>query len=150
MDGKELFLIVEAISNEKNISKEDVFESLEEALAVATKKRKEIDAHVEIDRKTGEFSTFRQWMVIDDKENFVEMERAQDRIKHYYHENSWGIECIADINFVWYKGDLEKIAEDLFEKSCQNLLGPLNRSLDFHLSDNLLFRAALIQLQAVA
>ncbi len=72
MDGKELFLMVEAISNEKNISKEDVFESLEEALAVATKKRKEIDAHVEIDRKTGEFSTFRQWMVIEDGENFVD------------------------------------------------------------------------------
>ncbi len=72
MDGKELFLMVEAISNEKNISKEDVFESLEEALAVATKKRKEIDAHVEIDRKTGEFSTFRQWMVIADGENFVD------------------------------------------------------------------------------
>jgi len=46
-----------------------------------------------------------------DKENFVEMRRAQDRIKHYYHENAYGIECIADINFVWYKGDLEKIAE---------------------------------------
>ena len=46
-----------------------------------------------------------------DKENFVEMERAQDRIKHYYHENAWGIECITNINFVWYKGDLEKIAE---------------------------------------
>ncbi|MBT5286855.1 MAG: transcription termination/antitermination protein NusA, partial [Candidatus Thioglobus sp.] len=65
MDGKELFLMVEAISNEKNISKEDVLESLEEALAVATKKRNNIDAHVEIDRKTGEFNTFRQWMVID-------------------------------------------------------------------------------------
>lgn len=40
MDGKELFLIVEAISNEKNISKEEVFISLEEALAVATRKKK--------------------------------------------------------------------------------------------------------------
>jgi len=46
-----------------------------------------------------------------DKENFVEMERAQDRIKHYYNEKAWGIECIANINFVWYDGDLEKIAE---------------------------------------
>ncbi|RUM78577.1 MAG: transcription termination/antitermination protein NusA, partial [Candidatus Thioglobus sp.] len=69
MEGKELFLMVEAISNEKNISQEDVLESLEEALAVATKKRNNIDAHVEIDRKTGEFNTFRQWMVIDDGEN---------------------------------------------------------------------------------
>ena len=37
MEGKELFLMVEAISNEKNITQEDVIESLEEAMAVATK-----------------------------------------------------------------------------------------------------------------
>jgi N utilization substance protein A len=57
-------IILEAISNEKNISKDDVFEALEEAMAVATKKRHNIDAYVEIARKTGDFSTFRQWMVI--------------------------------------------------------------------------------------
>ena len=92
MDGKELFLIVEAISNEKNISKEDVFESLEEALAVATKKRKEIDAHVEIDRKTGEFHTFRQWMVIDDKENFVDDDGTPfDPELHIYEKDANGV-----------------------------------------------------------
>ncbi|WP_428086839.1 transcription termination factor NusA [Candidatus Thioglobus sp.] len=92
MDGKELFLIVEAISNEKNISKEDVFESLEEALAVATKKRKEIDAHVEIDRKTGEFFTFRQWMVIDDKENFVDDDGTPfDSELHIYEKDANGV-----------------------------------------------------------
>ncbi len=64
--------MVEAISNEKNISKEDVLESLEEALAVATKKRKNIDAYVEIDRKTGEFHTFRQWRVIDNDKLLVD------------------------------------------------------------------------------
>ena len=47
MDGKELFLMIEAISNEKNITKEDVLESLEEALAVATKKRNNIEVRVE-------------------------------------------------------------------------------------------------------
>ena len=92
MDGKELFLMVEAISNEKNISKEDVFESLEEALAVATKKRKEIDAHVEIDRKTGEFHTFRQWMVIDDKENFVDDDGTPfDTELHIYEKDAGGV-----------------------------------------------------------
>ena len=91
MDGKELFLMVEAISNEKNITKEDVFESLEEALAVATKKRKEIDAHVEIDRKTGEFHTFRQWMVIDDKENFVDDDGTPfDAELHIYEKDANG------------------------------------------------------------
>lgn len=46
-----------------------------------------------------------------DKENFMELERAQDRIKYYYNERAWGIECITNINFVWYDGDLEQIAE---------------------------------------
>ena len=53
MDGKELFLMIEAISNEKNITQEDVLESLEEALAVATKKRSNIEVRVEVDRHTG-------------------------------------------------------------------------------------------------
>ena len=85
MEGKELFLMVEAISNEKNISQEDVLESLEEALAVATKKRNNIDAHVEIDRKTGEFNTFRQWMVIEDGESFVDDDGTEfDSELHIY------------------------------------------------------------------
>ena len=72
MDGKELFLMIEAISNEKNITKEDVLESLEEALAVATKKRSNIEVRVEVDRHTGEFKTYRQWLVIEDGEAFVD------------------------------------------------------------------------------
>ena len=72
MDGKEIFLMIEAISNEKNITKEEVIESLEEALAVATKKRNNIDVRVEVDRHSGEFNTFRQWMVIEDGESFVD------------------------------------------------------------------------------
>ena len=72
MDGKELFLMIEAISNEKNITKEDVLESLEEALAVATKKRSNIEVRVEVDRHTGEFKTYRQWQVIEDGEAFVD------------------------------------------------------------------------------
>ena len=92
MDGKELFLMVEAISNEKNISKEDVLESLEEALAVATKKRNNIDAHVEIDRKTGEFSTFRQWMVIEDGENFVDDDGTEfDPELHIHAKEAGGV-----------------------------------------------------------
>ena len=72
MDGKELFLMIEAISNEKNITKDDVIESLEEALAVATKKRNNIEVRVEVDRHTGEFNTFRRWLVIEDGEKFVD------------------------------------------------------------------------------
>jgi len=92
VEGKELFLMVEAISNEKNIPQEDVLESLEEALAVATKKRNNIDAHVEIDRKTGEFNTFRQWMVIEDGENFVDDDGTEfDAELHIHAKNAKGV-----------------------------------------------------------
>ena len=60
MDGKELFLMIEAISNEKNISKENVIESLEEALAVATKKRNNLDFRVEVDRHSGKCTEIRK------------------------------------------------------------------------------------------
>lgn len=72
MEIKELFLMAEAIANEKNISQEVVFQVLEEALSLATKKQKGWSVRVELDRETGEFSTFRIWQVIDDKENFVD------------------------------------------------------------------------------
>ncbi|QKQ24645.1 transcription termination/antitermination protein NusA [Candidatus Ruthia endofausta] len=92
MDGKELFLMVEAISNEKNISKEEVLESLEEALAIATKKRNNIDVHVEIDRQTGEFLTFRQWMVVADDEPFVDDDGTEfDSELHIYAKEASGI-----------------------------------------------------------
>ena len=93
MEGKELFLMVEAISNEKNIAKEDVFESLEEALAVATKKRKNIDADVDIDRKTGDFTTYRQWLVVEDDENFVDDEGTEfDPELHIKQKDTQGLE----------------------------------------------------------
>lgn len=93
MEGKELFLMVEAISNEKNISKEDVLVSLEEALSVATKKRSNIDAIVEIDRDTGQFSTYRQWQVIADGESFVDDDGTSfDTQLHIYQKDTEGLE----------------------------------------------------------
>jgi N utilization substance protein A len=92
MDGKELFLMIEAISNEKNITKEDVLESLEEALAVATKKRSNIEVRVEVDRHTGEFKTFRQWQVIEDGEQFVDDDGTMfDPELHIYQADANGM-----------------------------------------------------------
>ena len=92
MDGKELFLMIEAISNEKNITKEDVLESLEEALAVATKKRSNIEVRVEVDRHTGEFKTFRQWQVIEDGEQFVDDDGTMfDSDLHIYQADANGL-----------------------------------------------------------
>ena len=92
MDGKELFLMIEAISNEKNITKEDVLESLEEALAVATKKRSNIEVRVEVDRHTREFKTFRQWQVIEDGEQFVDDDGTMfDPELHIYQADANGL-----------------------------------------------------------
>ncbi|SFR43080.1 NusA antitermination factor [Pseudidiomarina maritima] len=72
--AKEILLVAEAVSNEKDVSKEKIFEALESALAHATKKKYEgdIDVRVSINRQTGEFDTYRRWLVVDDSEQPLE------------------------------------------------------------------------------
>ncbi|MDE5284998.1 MAG: NusA N-terminal domain-containing protein, partial [Candidatus Blochmannia sp. A2] len=55
--NKEILAVVQAVSNEKSLPREKIFETLEIALATATKKKyeQEIDVRVRIDRKTGNF-----------------------------------------------------------------------------------------------
>ena len=68
--NKEILLVVEAVSNEKGVEKEIIFNAIEAALASATRKKNggQIDVRVDIDRKTGDYDTFRVWEVIDDSE----------------------------------------------------------------------------------
>ena len=60
--SREILLLVDALSREKSVDKEVVFEALESALASATKKRfsDEADVRVSIDRNTGEYESFRR------------------------------------------------------------------------------------------
>jgi N utilization substance protein A len=66
--GKEILLVAEAVSNEKGVSQDIIFEALEAALASAAKKRydEEADVRVVIDRETGDYDTFRSWEVVSD------------------------------------------------------------------------------------
>jgi len=66
--SKEILLVVEAVSNEKGVGEEIIFDALETALASATKKRHggDIEVRVAIDRETGEYDTFRCWEVVED------------------------------------------------------------------------------------
>ncbi|ANE76042.1 transcription termination factor NusA [Dickeya solani] len=66
--NKEILAVVEAVSNEKAVPREKIFEALETALATATKKKyeQEIDVRVCIDRKTGDFDTFRRWLIVNE------------------------------------------------------------------------------------
>ncbi len=69
--SRDLLLLVDALSREKNVAKDTVFLALEMALASATKKRfkDEVDVRVEIDRETGEYHAFRRWTVVLDEEH---------------------------------------------------------------------------------
>ena len=69
--SKEVLLVVDAVSNEKALPRESIFQAMETALETATKKKYDGDivVRVSIDRKTGEFDTFRRWLVVaDDQE----------------------------------------------------------------------------------
>jgi N utilization substance protein A len=72
--SKEVLLVVDAVSNEKAVPRESIFQAMETALETATKKKYEgdIEVRVSIDRKSGEFDTFRRWLIIDDNEQEME------------------------------------------------------------------------------
>lgn len=77
-----LKMIVDAVSNQKGISEDIIFDTLEAALVSATKKKhgSDIDVRVTIDRKTGKYFTYREWTVIDDPKNFEPMESPLTQI----------------------------------------------------------------------
>ncbi|MEK8087756.1 transcription termination factor NusA [Aquabacterium sp. A3] len=67
--NRELLMLVDAISREKSVERDVVFGAVELALASATKKlyTGEVDIRVSIDRDTGEYETFRRWLVVPDE-----------------------------------------------------------------------------------
>jgi N utilization substance protein A len=80
--SKEILLVVDAVSNEKGVSKDVIFEALEAALASAARKlsEEECDVRVAIDRESGEYETFRRWEVLEDEAE-MEFEDAQMFLK---------------------------------------------------------------------
>jgi len=66
--SKEILLVVDAVSNEKGVSKDVIFGALEAALASAARKlgNDERDVRVAINRDTGDYQTFRRWQVLAD------------------------------------------------------------------------------------
>jgi transcription termination/antitermination protein NusA len=68
--SKEILYVADAVSNEKGVDKEIIFQAIESALATATRKKhgKDIEVRVDIDRETGDYDTYRRWLVIDNDE----------------------------------------------------------------------------------
>ncbi|MFP4129552.1 MAG: transcription termination factor NusA [Halorhodospira sp.] len=85
--SKDILLVVEATSNEKGVDREVIFEAIEAALASATRKRYagDIDARVSVDRRTGDYTTYRRWLVVpdeasvEDPQRQISLERARER-----------------------------------------------------------------------
>jgi N utilization substance protein A len=67
--NREMLMLVDAISREKNVERDVVFGAVESALAQATKKlyQGEVDIRVAVDRDSGEYETFRRWHVVPDE-----------------------------------------------------------------------------------
>lgn len=99
--SREILTVVETVSNEKGVSREAIFEALEQALVVATRKKfyentasSEARLRIEIDRKTGDYRTFRQWEVVADEDH--EMPACQDAISDV-DQSVWSIGDIREL-----------------------------------------------------
>ncbi len=84
--SREVLMLADALAREKNVDQAIVFEALEMALASATKKRyatEDVDIRVSIDRESGEYETFRRWLVVPDEAGL------QSRIKRFFTLKPW-------------------------------------------------------------
>ena len=77
--NKDILYVADAVSNEKGVDKEIIFEAIEAALATATRKKynKDIEVRVDIDRETGDYETFRRWLVVEDSGEGLENPLAE-------------------------------------------------------------------------
>jgi N utilization substance protein A len=80
--SKEILMVVDAVSNEKGVEKDIVFEAIEAALASATRRKHgdDIDVRVAIDRETGDYDTFRRWTVFADDSTELEVPDRELRL----------------------------------------------------------------------
>jgi N utilization substance protein A len=67
--NREMLMLIDAISREKNVERDVVLGAVEQALASATKKlyKGEVDIRVAMDPDTGAYETFRRWLVVPDE-----------------------------------------------------------------------------------
>src|SRR5688500_19329166 len=93
--NKEILTVVENVSNEKGVDKEIIFEALEAALASATRKKdgEDIDVRVSINRKTGDYDTFRRWKVFADDSTELEFPEKELRLRSEEHTSELQSPC---------------------------------------------------------
>ena len=96
--NKEILMVVDAVSTEKDVAKSVIFEAIEAALASATKKRnrEDIEVRVSIDRETGDYETYRCWEIMPDGDEILEAPTRQIFLNDA-HEKLKQSEMSADI-----------------------------------------------------
>ena len=75
--NKEILMVIDTVSNEKNVSKAVIVDAIQHALASSVKKKYRLDrkcefdieARVSIDLETGEYTTYRRWEVVEEIED---------------------------------------------------------------------------------
>lgn len=77
--NKEILLLATSLSNEKGLSEDVVFSAIESALAAVAERKyeEEVLMRVSIDRKSGDYETFRCWLVVEEGEEDLEMPDQQ-------------------------------------------------------------------------
>jgi N utilization substance protein A len=75
--SKELLMVLETVANEKDISKDLLFDAMEEALAIVTKKEldEQMNIEVQIDRVTGDYTADRVWHIVSEDEDLIDYAR---------------------------------------------------------------------------
>lgn len=79
MNSREILMVADAVSNEKGLDRNVIFEAIESALATATRKyhdRDNIDCRVTVDKETGDYETFRVWTVVNEDDEELEFEEG--------------------------------------------------------------------------
>ena len=83
--SREMLQLAEALASEKNVDPDVVFDALEFALGTAAKKKSErehMDVRVEIDRESGEYRTFRRWLIVADEDyTYPDVEKTIEEIQ---------------------------------------------------------------------
>ncbi len=118
MQNKELCLGVEAIANEKQISQQEVFTALEEALALACEKHTGFSIRININQDSGEFETFRRWLVVGDNTDFIDEdgETAFNIKRHIRRKDSGGKELGEFIEEASSEIELGRIAAQVVKQ----------------------------------
>jgi len=97
--NKEILMVVDAVSAEKDVPKSVIFEAIEAALASATKKRnrEDIEVRVSIDRETGDYVTFRCWEIVNNDPESLESPTRQIALEDAQQKDSQNNSINIDI-----------------------------------------------------